>query len=81
MQLTPIEVQAYSGHKADESPRRLCWDGQWIEVEQVLDRWYQAAWDPEWPLANYFKVHGSDGHQYLLKHDLEDDTWFVGQRW
>jgi hypothetical protein len=36
---------------------------------------------PEWPRADYFKVRGRDEHQYLLKHDLESDEWFLGKEW
>jgi hypothetical protein len=81
MLLRPIHVQSYAGHKADETPRRFCWEDQWIEIEEVMDRWHQAHGDPEWPRANYFKVLGVDQRQYLLKHDLEADEWFLGRQW
>jgi len=81
MQLIPVQVECYAGYKADESPRRLCWEQRWIEVEEILDRWYQGAANPEWPIADYFKVAGDDGHVYLLKHDREADVWFLGQQW
>jgi hypothetical protein len=42
MKLTPIQVECYAGHKADETPRRFRLDEQWVEVEEVLDRWYQV---------------------------------------
>jgi hypothetical protein len=50
-------------------------------VEEVLDRWHQVESKPEWPRADYFKVRGADGHEYLLKHDLEADEWLLGRRW
>jgi hypothetical protein len=81
MQLVPIQVECYAGHKADESPRRFLWEGEWIQVQEVLDRWYQVESQPEWPRADYFKVLASDLSEYLLKHDLESDAWFLGQRW
>ncbi|MBI2929866.1 MAG: hypothetical protein HYY24_29760 [Verrucomicrobia bacterium] len=81
MLLTPIQVESYAGHKADETPRRFCWEQQWFEVAEVLDRWHQAAGNPEWPRADYFKVRATDEHDYLLKHDLEADEWFLGRRW
>ncbi|MCL5098004.1 MAG: hypothetical protein M1608_10850, partial [Candidatus Omnitrophica bacterium] len=61
--------------------RRFFWKDHWIEVNEILDRWYQARPDPEWPLANYFKVAGDDGRQYLLKHDQESNEWFMGREW
>lgn len=81
MQLTAIRVESYAGHKADETPRRMLWEGEWIEVEEVLDRWHQVESQPEWPRADYFKVRGADQCEYLVKHDLESDEWYLGRRW
>jgi hypothetical protein len=81
MHLTPIQVECYAGAKADETPRRFQWEERAIEVGEVLDRWYQVESQPEWPRADYFKVHGQDGRDYLLKHDLESDEWFLGKSW
>ena len=81
MQLEQIQVECYAGHKADETPRRFYVGGLWVEVLEVVDRWYQGAGNPEWPVAAYFKVLGKDLHEYLLKHDQEADTWYLAQKW
>ncbi len=81
MKLTAIKVECYAGGKADETPRRFFFEGEAIEVAEVLDRWYQVESKPEWPRADYFKVRGKDGIEYLLKHDLESDEWFLGKAW
>lgn len=81
MRLIPITVECYAGFKADETPRRFIWEGLTLDVKEVLDRWYQIESKPEWPRADYFKVRGIDEHEYLLKHDLETDEWFLGQQW
>ena len=81
MRLIPIQVECYAGIKADETPRRFVKQGQPIEVTEVLDRWYQIESQPEWPRAHYFKVRGANEHDYLLKHDLESDEWFLGKEW
>ena len=81
MKLISIQVECYAGAKADETPRRFTLEGQSVEVEDVLDRWYQVESRPEWPRADYFKVRGADGHDYLLKHDLESDKWYLGRHW
>ena len=80
MRLIPIKVECYAGIKADETPRRFAWHERPIEVEEVLDRWHQVESKPEWPRADYFKVRGTDQLEYLLKHDLESDEWYLGQR-
>jgi hypothetical protein len=80
MQLISIQVECYAGYKAEEVPRRFFLEDQWIEVEEALDRWYQVESLPEWPRADYFKVRGTDQHEYLLKHDLESDEWHLAKR-
>ena len=81
MRLTSIEVECYAGSRADETPRRFTLAGQTLEVGDVLDHWYQVESKPEWPRADYFKVRAVNEREYLLKHDLEADEWFLGQRW
>ncbi len=81
MHLTSIHVECYAGVKSDETPRRFILKEHTIEVEEVLDRWYQVESKPEWPQADYFKVRAVAGREYLLKHDLEADQWFLGQQW
>lgn len=80
MQLVAIQVECYAGHKADETPRCFLWERAWIEVEEVVDRWHQVESRPEWPRADYFKVRGGDQCEYLLKHDLEANEWYLGRR-
>jgi len=63
-----LHVETYSGYKADERPLRFQLGDQWVEVEEVLDRWY----DPD---ASYFKVRASDGALYILRHHEPEDTW------
>jgi len=81
MHLTSIQVVCYAGAKADETLRRFTWNGHIIAVDEVVDRWYQVDSQPEWPRADYFKLRAVDGSEYLLKHDLESDEWFLGHRW
>ena len=81
MKLTPIKVECYAGAKADETPRRFGRGERFVEIAEVVDRWYQVESQPEWPRADYFKVRAMDGNEYLLKHDLESDEWYLGQQW
>ena len=52
-----------------------------MQITEVLDRWYQVESKPEWPRADYFKVRAEDGRDFLLKHDLESDEWWLGRSW
>lgn len=80
MHLVAIQVECYAGQKADETPRRFRWEGEWVEVLEVVDRWHQIESKPEWPRADCFKVLDSDQRQYLLKHDLETDAWYLRRK-
>ncbi len=71
----PIDVEAYSGYKTDETPRAFSWQGRRIVIEEVLDRWYQAARDPSLPSADYFKVRTSVGEVFILRRDNESQAW------
>ena len=81
MKLVAIQVECYAGAKADETPRRFTVEGHDVQIAEVLDRWYQVESKPEWPQADYFKVRATNDREYLLKHDLESDEWFLGQQW
>jgi hypothetical protein len=81
MRPIPIQVESYAGAKADETPRRFKWEQGLIEVSEVVDRWHRVESQPEWLRADYFKARGADRREYLLKHDLESDAWFLGQAW
>ena len=80
MRLRQIEVECYAGAKADDTPRRFNLEGHTMEVGEVLDPWYQIESKPEWARADYFKVRAVNEREYLLKHDLEADEWFLGQQ-
>jgi hypothetical protein len=63
-----IEVESYSGHKADERPLRFRLGDRWLAVDAVVDRWYD-------PQATYFRVQADDGAMYILRHDERAESW------
>jgi hypothetical protein len=63
-----IQVDAYSGYKANERPRQFTLDEEIYEIAAVLDQWYQ-------PYATYFKVQSNERKIYLLRYDEEADEW------
>lgn len=63
-----IRVQCYAGHRAEETPRSLLLGDRRIEVTEILDRWIS-------PEHRYFKVRGSDGALYIVRHDTPSDSW------
>jgi len=54
-----VEVECYSGHKADERPVRFRLDGNDYLVEELLDQWYGLS-------DTFFKVRADDGNLYIL---------------
>jgi hypothetical protein len=70
--LSPVEkhvqVETYSGYKADERPVRVTIDGRAQEVAEVEDRWYS-------PGATFFRVRLLDGERYVLRRIEAQDVW------
>lgn len=63
-----IDVETYSGYKADERPLRLRLGDRWLAVEEIVDRWYD-------PAAIYFRVRTEDGAMYILRYDEHGGAW------
>lgn len=61
-------VECYAGYRGEETPRRFCLGGRWVEVVDVIDRWLD-------PVNRYFKVRGDDGGIYLIRHDVTLAWW------
>jgi hypothetical protein len=63
-----VEVETYSGYKADEHPIRFRLNGVLYEVLAVTDRWYG-------PDDSWFKVQAHDGNLYILRHRPAAGEW------
>ena len=63
-----LRVECYSGFKGGERPLWFQLGGRWLQVEEVLDRWYD-------PQAIYFRVRADDSSIYILRHSEPDDVW------
>ncbi len=75
--LIPVKVECYSGYVADEYPGCFYLDENKYEIQEVVDRWYQGEVDPEFPISDYFKVIVTDQKQFILKHEIRDDKWYL----
>lgn len=67
-----LDVDCYSGRKADERPVRFRLDGHEHLVEEVLDQWYG-------PHDAFCKVRADDGNLYILRHDTSrpEGNWYL----
>ena len=65
-----LEVDCYSGRKADERPIRFRLDGRQYFVEAVLDQWYG-------PAEVFHKIRADDGNLYILRQQTStpEGTW------
>ena len=65
-----LDVECYSGRKAEERPLRFRMDGRQYTVEDVLDRWYE-------PESISYRVRADDGNLYILRHQtsVPDGAW------
>jgi hypothetical protein len=67
-QLLRVGVECYAGHRGEQTPRMLILGDRRVVVAEVLDAWLA-------PDYRYFKLRGSDGDTYLVRHDERSDTW------
>jgi hypothetical protein len=65
-----VQVECYSGHRADERPLRFSVGSRTYAVERLDDKWYS-------PGAAFFRVLADDGNLYVLRHDEGADTWTI----
>ncbi len=69
-----IKVECYAGYKADERPIRFSLvnaaeqAGSVLEVKKILDQWYGPGYQ-------CFRLRADDKNVYVLRHDLNEDTW------
>ena len=58
-----VEVECYSGYKADERPVRFVLNGREYVVDEVCEQWYG-------PGEISFRVRTGDGNIYILRRRL-----------
>jgi hypothetical protein len=63
-----LTVDAFAGYKGEKTPRSFVLEGRTLSVQQVVDRWYSET-------HSYFRIKACDGQRYVLRLDLDEDTW------
>ena len=63
-----IQVECYSGHKADERPIKFSLGNTVLFVDSIQDQWYG-------PSDLYFRVLADDGNTYVIRHNERTDEW------
>ena len=67
-----LQVDCYSGRKADERPVRFRLDENEYLVEELLDQWYG-------PHDAFYKVRADDGNLYILRREtsIPEGAWHL----
>jgi hypothetical protein len=63
-----VSVECYAGHRGEQTPRALILGDRRIAVAEVVDAWLA-------PDYRYFKLKGTDGDTYLVRHDERSGSW------
>ncbi|MHB8772430.1 MAG: cytoplasmic protein [Syntrophales bacterium] len=77
MNYEKVEVECYSGYKANERPMAFTHHGRRYEIAEIIDRWYEGGLDPARPKTDYFKVKTIAGDVFLLHYLSLFDAWSV----
>jgi hypothetical protein len=67
-----LEVECYSGFKADERPVRFRLDERQYLVEEIVDQWYGTQ-------DVFYKVRADDGNIYILRRETSppEGSWHL----
>ncbi len=63
-----VRVECSPGHHGEDTPQALYCGDRRIVVDRILDRWPGKD-------HRYFKIRGSDGALYIIRHDLLTGVW------
>ena len=72
-----IEVECYSGHKANERPKAIIFQGKRRDVQDIIDRWYEGGREASRPVINYFKVRTKEGQVFIIRYQPLFDAWSI----
>ena len=75
--LDTVEVECYSGYKADERPTAFTYKGKRWEVAEIVDRWYEGSRDLKEAGLDYFKVKTREGEEFMLRYSRLFDGWGI----
>jgi hypothetical protein len=77
MPYVSIDVECYSGYRANERPLAFIFEDRRWQVEEILDRWYEGGLQPSKPALDYFKVRTTEGRVFLLRYNSLFDAWAI----
>jgi hypothetical protein len=63
-----VQAESYVDQDGVEKLRRIRFDDHQIEIAENIDQWHGADY-------RYFKVRGSDGSLYIVRHNETRADW------
>lgn len=66
-----LRVECRAGHRGEAEPVAIDFGARRVKVCSIDDRWLATS-------HRYFRVTGSDGDTYILRHDSESGDWTLG---
>lgn len=72
----PTRVIAHSGYRSEEYPKGFYLNNQYLEIFEIVDRWYAGTVRSDDPIQHYFKVRLADGRLFLMKYLPLENAWF-----
>ncbi len=72
-----IQVECYSGYRANERLAAFTFRERRREVLEIVDRWYEGSIDTSRPEISYFKVRTTEGQIFLLRYLSLFDSWSI----
>ncbi|BFU97044.1 MAG: conserved protein of unknown function [Nitrospira sp.] len=68
-----VIVDTYAGDKGEDTPRSFTHGKMYRGVTDILDQWYTDS-------HCYFRVRADDGQRYVLRHQLDEESWELVMR-
>jgi hypothetical protein len=68
--LSSESVECYSGQSYPERPRSFLWEGERLEVAEILSRWRT-------PESTRFQIRIEDGRIFELIYHEPQDRWII----
>jgi hypothetical protein len=72
-----IEVEGYSGFRADERPLSFFYAGRTHEVKDILESWYESSRIAGNPNYKFFRVITDNEEEHLLRYNARFRTWAI----
>jgi hypothetical protein len=74
----PCHVTAYSGHKGDDRPSSLTFEGRTVTILRLRSMRIEEDLRSR-ERKRFFHALGSDGKEYTLLHHVRTGRWYVRQ--